>query len=260
MEPRIGPARTRGDRHGHGSVATASTAAAIPLPAHAPGGFFVMSRRAFRLLLVLAVAAMAAGMRGFLAEAPQRPDSAPAAASVASAESPSATVPARAATAASAQVPAATYGGRRQSCTGGPPSGASWFAAAVSLAQANNAQEDDLLWLCKDNPKATLVAEYVVTHDPVTSTSHIAWTLYPGLYRSEVRRPRPVMCAAWLSRAGVKARLHQHAGSRRLCGVPQCACCQSRCQRCFKPTRCTRPRPRQMAELINQKLSELPGK
>lgn len=81
---------------------------------------------------------------------------------------------------ASAQASAATYGARCQSCTGGPSTGASWFAAAVSLAQANNAQEDDLLWLCKDLANTTIVAEYVVTRDPVAGSGDIAWTYTQG--------------------------------------------------------------------------------
>ena len=82
---------------------------------------------------------------------------------------------------ASAQASATIYMAHCQSCTGGPAGGASWLAAAVNLAQANNAQEDDLLWICK-NTSATnsMIAEYIVNHDPVANSGDIAWTFTQG--------------------------------------------------------------------------------
>lgn len=82
---------------------------------------------------------------------------------------------------ASAQASAAIYVAKCQSCTGGPSSGASWLAAAVNLAQANSAQVNDLLWICK-NTSATnsRVAEYVVNYAPVVNSGDIAWTFTQG--------------------------------------------------------------------------------
>lgn len=80
----------------------------------------------------------------------------------------------------SAQAFAATYGAACQSCTGGQQS-ASWYAAATNVAIANNAQEDDLIVICKDNGSGTAVlAEYVVVRDPVTSASDLQWTYTQG--------------------------------------------------------------------------------
>lgn len=81
----------------------------------------------------------------------------------------------------SAQASAATYGDQCQSCTGGASSGATWFAKAVAVAQANSAQEDDLIYLCKNlNGGSTIVAEYIVTRDPVVNSGDIAWTFTQG--------------------------------------------------------------------------------
>lgn len=81
----------------------------------------------------------------------------------------------------SAQASAAVYADRCQTCTGGASSGASWFAKAVAVAQTYGAQEDDLIWLCKDvNGGSTIVAEYIVTRDPVVNSGDIAWTYTQG--------------------------------------------------------------------------------
>lgn len=74
------------------------------------------------------------------------------------------------------QASAVEYYARCQSCTGGPSTGASWFAAAIALAQAKNAQEDDYLVVCKQsNPTYSVLGIYLVTHDPVVNSSHIPW-------------------------------------------------------------------------------------
>jgi hypothetical protein len=79
-----------------------------------------------------------------------------------------------------AQASAATYFAACQSCTGGAQ-GSAWYAAAVNLGIANNAQEDDLLVICKDlNPSLSSVAEYVVVSDPVIDASDIQWTYTQG--------------------------------------------------------------------------------
>lgn len=76
---------------------------------------------------------------------------------------------------------ATEYYARCQTCTGGANSGASWFAAAVALAQANNAQENDELWICKQaNPNYSVLAQYIVTYDPVGSAADISWTITYG--------------------------------------------------------------------------------
>ena len=79
------------------------------------------------------------------------------------------------------QASATEYYARCQSCTGGASSGASWFAAAVALAQANNAQEDDELWICKQaNPNYSVLAQYIVTRDPVANAGDITWMITYG--------------------------------------------------------------------------------
>lgn len=80
-----------------------------------------------------------------------------------------------------AQASATAYFARCTTCVGGANVNASWFNAAIALAQAYNAQEDDELWICKPvYANYSLLAQYIVTHDPVTTASHITWTITYG--------------------------------------------------------------------------------
>lgn len=62
---------------------------------------------------------------------------------------------------------------RCQSCTGGP---SNWGPAAVTLAQSVGAEEDDTLIVCKQaTPTYSVLAVFVVVHDPVAGTGDIEY-------------------------------------------------------------------------------------
>ncbi|WP_386071286.1 hypothetical protein ACFJIW_11815 [Tahibacter sp. UC22_41] len=68
---------------------------------------------------------------------------------------------------------ATDFGGTCHTCSGGGGS-ASWLAAAVGVAQANNAAQGDALLLCKDFAGgSSVVHEYSVDSAPVVSSGDI---------------------------------------------------------------------------------------